>query len=187
MPWFIVGSDGYEVRPSGLVTETYKHGGNVAFSRDYNMKTMVQSDLVSTWTSPHHPEIAPSWKGCFSRDLLHEMYSLYELHDSGGVFVKVPSPDKEVFLYHYRYYSWQEYIASRARYSAKSGVFSNAEVDFASEKKYWIHGNSSAENAVTMGREFMEDMSALVKRTLLSTEERRKAFGKQCQDVWGLH
>jgi hypothetical protein len=115
------------------------------------------------------------------------MYSLYELHDSGGIFVKVPSPDKEVFLYHYRYYSWQEYATSRARYSAKKGVFSNAEVDYSSEKDDWALGNSSAENAVTIGREFMEDMSALVKKTLLSTEERRKAFGKQCEDVWGLH
>ena len=51
LPWWVLGSEGHETKPPGLLLENYRHG----FLQTEHVKTVVRSGIVLSWTFSLYP------------------------------------------------------------------------------------------------------------------------------------
>lgn len=141
LPWWVIGSDNHETRPRGFTIDNFQHG-----SLHYEpIKTLVKSEIVKDFISPHHPELKTGLKSkiLYGKvtwgEYIAKRRTLFP-HESVNIDVSEPvfepvmhphdqsmntttnyatiaQPANRLFIKHYMYLSYQEYAGQRAAYN----------------------------------------------------------------------
>jgi hypothetical protein len=121
MPWYVLGSNGYEQRPSGLLIDLYLSG-----NWDIQFKTLIMSEYVQEWKFSHKPtklredrQMNMSWVDKFRKNPTDFRSTEDELNTTATC----PRPVSMLYLKHYRPLSWEDFKSERAaRNVTSSGV-----------------------------------------------------------------
>lgn len=202
MPWFIMSSHGYELRPFGLITSKYIDGKFLPMG-SILMKTLIQSRYVVSWTDSHHP-LKFSW--------FTPAVSGQTLRDYNRPFLVQPRemtvtesclvPRSPLLIRHYQALSWHDFNAIKRNRTLNSFGTPNAwaenprhkwlEFNFsiAEVENKPINSNSTASSSVghqphcyRLGNVFRLQMDKAVK---LSAQQRLQRYrGKSTLDYVG--
>eukprot|EP00995_Heteronema_vittatum_P008656 NODE_388_length_1413_cov_306.021261_g286_i0.p1 GENE.NODE_388_length_1413_cov_306.021261_g286_i0~~NODE_388_length_1413_cov_306.021261_g286_i0.p1 ORF type:complete len:427 (-),score=73.74 NODE_388_length_1413_cov_306.021261_g286_i0:131-1381(-) len=163
MPWWVLGSDGHEKRPPGLTIENYKHG---YFGS--HVKTFALARNVSLWIHPHCPSAFAPWARYGPEELTYFKWSTQHYLDgqskSCAPNIRRRLPATPFFVQHYRFLSFEEYMAVRGT-STAPGPGGNGPNFWAQEpKRKWMQGNYRGRCFPAMN--FTKDMALLVHKQL---------------------
>jgi hypothetical protein len=122
LPWWVMQSDSHETRPDGLVSQSY-HNGHLTLN---HLKTMMRTSAATHWKFPLYPEVKDP-DTLLSNGLTIEKYIRQSnLHSFEKTTVRIAGTTMEVpyapvFLRHYVYMSWEEFLSNRAKYKTTAG------------------------------------------------------------------
>lgn len=147
LPWWVIGSDNHETRPRGFTIDNYRHG----FLHNEPIKTLVKSDTVKDFISPHHPQLKSglgsktlygkvTWGEYIAKRTTlfpHESVNVEvfaphfenvtrnRANNAAPKLVTVAQPANRLFIKHYMYLSYEEYAAQRAAYNTTAANDAN--------------------------------------------------------------
>ena len=185
LPWWVLGNQGHEAKPRGLVLESYTAG---SLERPRYVKTIARVSDIVNFQSPHLPQPSPSLSNVSllstSRHPARALppgvprdpnmtvlrYTAWNtLHDEEKTLatlpllptralapsapsappapstIVLPVPATEIFLKHYKYLSWEEFVKQRAA----TPTLPNGRTNYWSldARAVWERGNSSVARA----------------------------------------
>ena len=159
MMWWVLGSDGHETRPDGLVIENYKKG---KIDDYFHIKSMARSDVVVEWAFAHNPtRYIEGFPETPEKQGLNPSFNTEEdtklIVDYRGHLCRVPRPP--VYINHYVYRSYQEFMQTRG---TRNKTNSNIPNPWAKNPRaHWLSGNFTADGCeLAMG--FNKAMAAKV-------------------------
>lgn len=180
LPWWVMGNEGHETKPRGLVIESYSAG---SLERPRYVKTIARVSEIVNFQSPHlpqpsaaaanttllstnrHPLSHRGWppgtpldpnttvlrytawntlhdeeKALATLPLLPPRAHAPSAHAPASTIV-VPVPATELFLKHYKYLSWEEFLKQRAA----TPTLPNGRTNYwgLDARAVWERGNSS--------------------------------------------
>lgn len=110
--WMVYGSDGHKTKPTGLVTENYRHHATDDFIADY--KTIVNPRKVIQVKNPHYIRVIGKMTNERGKQLFQYPYSYWP--------EAVAAPKQRIRINHYYSKSWEEFRQKSLRgYADSSG------------------------------------------------------------------
>jgi len=180
-----MGSDSRESVSKGLLIESSKTG---EFEMHHH-KAIARSNEVKIWWFQHFPVMKHPKRKISSNMTLGEFVDRLAARPSEYTLVHNTSPSlssssflvpaTSAFIKHYKYTSYEEFLAMRAKYNLTAGGRDNPYRH--SPRIHWLSGNfSNPDIAVS----FTHHMAAQLRKAL-SERELAPAIAKNCVELWG--
>jgi len=163
MPWWILGSDGHEEVPLGLIIQNYHHGSLSTY-----VKTAAKVSELVDWDFTHFPRFKTPSPILPNGQTVKQFAEYSWLWDEEMFLMQIGEeqvmklPRARIFLKHYWYLSWPEFQAQRSNGTYSSEGAPNIWSENVREK--WEQGNYP--NLFNVGCNFTKMMARKVQRRL---------------------
>lgn len=177
--WWVVGSDGHETRPDGLMIENYKIG---RLDSNLHVKSMARTDVVEEWAFAHHPtkfidSVPHVMDGQPLLSGFNNINATKTIIDDQGRTCLLP--ESPVYIKHYVYRSYQEFMQTRGTRKKTNSNIPNPWS--ANPRSHWLKGNFTDGCQISM--DFNEAMADKVHQRLDQRIRSGKKLVQQLFDV----
>ncbi|RYH02512.1 hypothetical protein EON65_47720 [archaeon] len=188
-PWWMMSTHGQEQRPPGLVIENYFSG----WFEPAHIKMFAKSQFVKEWWFQLHPHFyeelenitihgKPLTKKFQNSRADQDDYATVTINVGTGREQAIRVITAPLYIQHYRYYSYEEYILQKGKLNITAGGVNNPW--HVGPRKKWEGGNITG---TVIQQKFVETMAELVRKSLYQArvDNPAIAFGK-CFEYWDL-
>eukprot|EP00002_Diphylleia_rotans_P009102 TRINITY_DN1910_c0_g1_i1.p1 TRINITY_DN1910_c0_g1~~TRINITY_DN1910_c0_g1_i1.p1 ORF type:complete len:327 (-),score=16.72 TRINITY_DN1910_c0_g1_i1:181-1161(-) len=170
MPWWVMSSHGLLKRYPGFWIDTFRVGWMEKW-----VKTFARVDVLKDWANTHYPVLNMENEQLYATEDLH----VEESRQLGDTTERIPA--NGIFIKHFRFLSWEEFLLQKAKYNQTSEGLDNPW-GVAENRVIW-ESMSIKPHARLIYHDFTLEMSIKLRKSMSSVN---RLSLRGCEEVWGL-